>query len=190
MERLWYKVASRSVELGDFALGLRASACLQMCLGRRNGDDLAKGIRSGADCALVLVSDGEEDDLRLRSFAPPGVTPPMALAKLVSGAGLNACRCCLEVGSREALTLMTEELSLSAGLWIDRVSELGDGATAGEHTAVEKVSKCPRFLNRIFCTIARVEMPSSAWFGLSLSCVLLYSAVCLRSLGDHSVCTR
>lgn len=137
MERLWYKVASRSVELGDFALGLRASACLQLCLDQRNGDELAKAVQSGADCALVLVSEGEQDDLRLRSFAPPGVTPPMALAKLVSGAGLNACRCCLEVGSREALSLMTEELSLSAGRWIDRVSELGDGATAGEHTAVE-----------------------------------------------------
>lgn len=134
MERLWYKVASRSVELGDFALGLRASACLQLCLDQRKGGDLVQG---GAECSLVLASEGEEDDLRLRSFAPPGATTPIALAKLVSGASLNACRCCLEVGSREALWLMAEELSLGAGRWIDRVSELGDGATAGEYTAAE-----------------------------------------------------
>lgn len=141
MERLWYKVASRSVELGDFALGLRASACLQMCLDRRKGDDVAKGVESGVDCALVLVSQSGEDHLQLRSFAPPGATTPMALAKLISGANLNACRCCLEVGSREALRLMTGELSLGAGRWMDRVSELGDGTTAGECTAVEGVKR-------------------------------------------------
>lgn len=153
MERLWYKVASRSVEVGDFALGLRASACLQMCLDQRQGDDLGTRVQSGADGALLLVSEGGEDELWLRSFAPPGATTPMALAKLVSGASLNACRCCLEVGSREALVLMTKELSLGAGRWIDTVSELGDIATAGKYTAVagDKISQdhCHIFVRKL-----------------------------------------
>lgn len=137
MERLWYKVASRSVELGDFELGLRASACLQMCLDRRKGDDLANGARrveDEASCSVVLDSDGEGEALRLRSFAPPGASSSVALAKLVSGASLNACRCCLEVGTRETLRLLTGQLGRDVGRWIDRVSELGDGATAGECT--------------------------------------------------------
>lgn len=140
MERLWYKVASRSVVLADYALGLRASACLQTCLDQRKGDDLAKrdgGVENGASSSVVLDSEGEEEALRLRSFAPPGASSSVALAKLVSGASLNACRCCLEVGTRETLRLMTGELGRSAGGWIDRVSELGDGATAGECTAEE-----------------------------------------------------
>lgn len=142
MERLWYKVASRSVELGDYALGLRASACLQTCLDQRTGDDLADGagsVESGAGCSVVLDSEGkgEVEALRLRSFAPPGTSSLVALAKLVSGASLNACRCCLEVGTRDTLRLMTGELGRSAAGWIDRVGELGDGATAGECTAQE-----------------------------------------------------
>lgn len=136
MERLWYKVASRSVELGDFLLGLRASACLQTCLDQRKGDDLA--IRGGGDggkdkagCCLVIASKADGEDLRLRSFRSPGASGSMALAKLVSGACLNACRCCLEVASIGALRLLVGELGRSAGRWIDRVSELGDDATAG-----------------------------------------------------------
>lgn len=141
MERLWYKVTSRSVELGDFALGLRASACLQVCLGQREGggggDRLADGARdidNGASCSVVLASEGggEDEALRLRSFAPPGASRSVALAKLVSGASLNACRCCLEVGTAETLRLMTGGLGRGAGRWIDRVGELGDDATAGE----------------------------------------------------------
>lgn len=142
MERLWYKVASRSVELADFALGLRASACLQVCLDQREGDDLAKparGVDNGAGCSVVVDSEGEGEAVRLRSFAPPGASSSVALAKLVSGASLNACRCCLEVGTRETLRLMVGELGGSAGRWIDRVSELGDDATAGECTADEGI---------------------------------------------------
>ncbi|CAM9094265.1 unnamed protein product [Ectocarpus sp. 4 AP-2014] len=138
MERLWYKVASRSVELGDFLLGLRASACLQTCLDQRKGDDLA--IRGGgdrgknkADCCVVIVSKADGEDLRLRSFRSPGASGSMALAKLVSGACLNACRCCLEVGSIGALRLLAGELGRSAGRWIDRVTELGDDATADSY---------------------------------------------------------
>eukprot|EP00903_Cladosiphon_okamuranus_P012531 g11734.t1 len=142
MERLWYKVASRSVELGDFALGLRASACLQTCLDQRKGDDLAVragGVEDGASCSIVLDSGSEGEtktsklQLRLRSFAPPGASSSVALAKLVSGASLNACRCCLEVGTRDTLRLLTGELGRSAGRWIDRVSDLGDGATADSY---------------------------------------------------------
>ncbi len=140
MERLWYKVASRSVELGDFPLGLRASACLQMCLDQRKGEDLASGSAAGDTDdggvedlrSLELGSKDQGEGLRLRSFGRPGAKSSIALAKLVSGASLNACRCCLEVGSREALRLMVGELGRGAGGWIDRVSELGDGATAGE----------------------------------------------------------
>ncbi|CAM9203574.1 unnamed protein product [Ectocarpus fasciculatus] len=138
MERLWYKVASRSVELGDFVLGLRASACLQTCLDQRKGDDLA--IRGGgvggedkADCFLVIASKANGEDLRLRPFRSPGASGSMALAKLVSGACLNSCRCCLEVASTEALRLLAGELGRSAGRWIDRVSELGDDATADSY---------------------------------------------------------
>lgn len=146
MERLWYKVASRSVELGDFALGLRASACLQLCLDQRKGDELTSGVggvENGANsCSIVvLASECEGEALRLRSFAPPGSSSSVPLAKLVSGASLNACRCCLEVGTRETLKLMTGELGRGAGRWIDRVSELGDGATAGECTAEESIEK-------------------------------------------------
>lgn len=139
MERLWYKVVSRSVELGHFTLGLHASACLQMCLDQREGDELTTGgiggAENGASCSIVLASEGEEEALRLRSFPRPGASSSMALAKLVSGASLNACRCCLEVGTRDTLGLMTGELGRGAGGWIDRVSELGDDATAGECTA-------------------------------------------------------
>lgn len=140
MERLWYKVVSRSVELGDFERGLCASAFLQLCLDRREGDDLIAtvgGAEDQADCCVVLVpAGGNEEELRLRPFASPGASGSMALAKLVSGASLNACRCCLEVGSREALKLMVGELGRVAGRWIERVGELGDDATAGECTYV------------------------------------------------------
>ena len=144
MERLWYKVASRCVELGDYALGLRAAACLQACLDQRRGDDLAGGaggVENGDGCSVALGPDGEEGALRLRSFVPPGASSSVALAKLVSGASLNACRCCLEVGTRDTLRLMTGELGRSAGGWIDRVSELGDAATAGECTAQKGYEK-------------------------------------------------
>ncbi|CAM9553518.1 unnamed protein product [Ectocarpus sp. 6 AP-2014] len=138
MERLWYKVASRSVELGDFLLGLRASACLQTCLDQRKGDDFAMrgggdGGKDKADCCLVIVSKADGEDLRLRSFRSPGASGSMALAKLVSGACLNACRCCLEVASIGTLRLLAGELGRSAGRWIDRVSELGDDATADSY---------------------------------------------------------
>lgn len=148
MERLWYKVASRSVELGDFVLGLRASACLQTCLDQRKGDDLAiRGRGDGGkdkdkpDCCLVIVSKADGEDLRLRSFRLPGASGSMALAKLVSGACLNACRCCLEVASIGALRLLAGELGRSAGRWIDRVSELGDDATAGTKNTHGKKKK-------------------------------------------------
>lgn len=156
MERLWYKVASRSVELGDFDLGLRASACLQACLDQRKGDDLTSGVggaEDGASCSVVLASEREEEALRLRPFAPPGPTSSVALAKLVSGASLNACRCCLEVGTTETLRLMTGELGRGAGRWIDRVSELGDGATAGEITTKEGIERyfgCGGVYNVVF----------------------------------------
>ncbi|CAM9350003.1 unnamed protein product [Ectocarpus sp. 13 AM-2016] len=138
MEKLWYKVASRSVELGDFLLGLRASACLQMCLDQRKGDDFAirgggDGGKDKADCCLLIVSKADGEDLRLRSFRSPGASGSMALAKLVSGACLNACRCCLEVASIGALRLLAGELGRSAGRWIDRVSELGDDAIADSY---------------------------------------------------------
>eukprot|EP00752_Nemacystus_decipiens_P006406 g5770.t1 len=136
MERLWYKVASRSVELGDYELGLCASACLQTCLDQRNGGDLmngAGGVGGEAGCSVGVGSEGEEGGLRLSSFAPPGASCSVALAKLMSGASLNACRCCLEVGTRDTLRLMTGELSRSASGWIDRVGELGDDATADSY---------------------------------------------------------
>lgn len=134
MERLWYKVVSRSVELRDFERGLYASAFLQMCLDRREGDDLIRKVGDRADCCLVLVpTGGQEEEVHLRPFASPGSSGSMALAKLVAGASLNACRCCLEVGSREALRMMVGELGRVAGRWIERVGKLGDDATAGEY---------------------------------------------------------
>ena len=87
----------------------------------------------GAGC-LVAVGEGEGkgEALRLGPFTRPVAGSSMDVAKLVSGASLNACRCCLEVGSREALGLMTGRLGRSAGAWIDLVCELGDRVKAGE----------------------------------------------------------
>lgn len=135
LEKLWYQIIARSVDLGEFMLGLSASASLQTCLSERHGDATRGGedYPEGARC-LVVVGQGEAKGsaLRLGPFMRPAAGTSMDVAKLVSGASLNACRCCLEVGSREALGLMTGKLGRSAGAWIDLVSELGDGTRAGE----------------------------------------------------------
>lgn len=80
----------------------------------------------------MLVGEGGGDDLRLCAFTLPRKDFSLDVAKLVSGASLNACRCCLEVASKEALCLMVGELGSSAGVWINRVSELGEATKAGE----------------------------------------------------------
>ncbi|CAM9232965.1 unnamed protein product [Hapterophycus canaliculatus] len=158
MERLWYKVVSRSVELGDFERGLHASVFLQMCLARREGGELiarAGEAQDKAECCLVLVAgDGDEEGLRLRPFASPGASSSMALAKLVSGASLNACRCCLEFSSREALRLMVGELGRVAGRWIERVGELGDDATADSYRGL--------LFKQLWLGCAALEKPSLA----------------------------
>ncbi|CAM9140010.1 unnamed protein product [Scytosiphon promiscuus] len=160
MERLWYKVVSRSVELRDFKRGLHASAFLQICLDRREEDDLiVRGGRSQeqdeeeADSCLLLGSaDGDEVEVRLRAFASPGASGSMALAKLMGGASLNACRCCLEVGSREALRLMVGELGRVAGRWVERVGELGDDHTADSYRGL--------LFKQLWLGCAALEKPS------------------------------
>lgn len=150
MEKLCYQAIARGVDLGEFGLGLRAAAFLQMCLRQRDsgtpgattprndGTPSAAGSATdGPHAQLYLTLDEGEGGSRLRlcSFAPPGTNAneSVDVAKLVSGASLNACRCCLEVGSREALGLMVGALGRSAGVWIKRVGELGEAAKAGEY---------------------------------------------------------
>lgn len=137
LEKLWYQIIARSVDLGEFVLGLAASASLQACFNERRGG-VADGVEEDSEGAGFLVvvgeaeGEGEGESLRLGPFTCPGATSSMGLATLVSGASLNACRCCLEVGSMQALGLMTGKLGRSAEAWICVVSELGDGAKAGE----------------------------------------------------------
>lgn len=133
VEKLWYHAIARSVDLGQFTLGLRASASFQACLSERHREATrhAEGDPDAAEY-LVLAEEVDGGSLRLRSFARPGASSSLDLATLVSGASLNTCRCCLEVGSRQALGLLVAELGRSAGVWIDRVSELGQTAKAGE----------------------------------------------------------
>lgn len=137
LEKLWYQVIARSVDLGEFMLGLGASASLQTCLNERHGG-AALGSEEHPEGAACLVVGGEGEGkhkggaLRLGPFTRPAPGSSMDVAKLVSGASLNACRCCLEVGSMGALALMTGRLGRSAGAWIDLVSELGDVTKAGE----------------------------------------------------------
>lgn len=135
LEKLWYQIIARSVDLGEFVLGLGASASLQTCLNERHGDAACGGEKGleGDGCLVVIgQGEGKGEALRLGPFTRPVAGSSMDVAKLVSGASLNACRCCLEVGSRETLGLMTGKLGRSAGAWIDVVGELGDGAKAGE----------------------------------------------------------
>lgn len=148
MEKLWYQIIARSVDLREFTLGLRASASLQLCLGERYGDVAigTGGDSDGAVC-LTLPKGGEAaaELLRLRPFGPlAGAGGSLDVAKVVSGASLNACRCCLEVGSRETLRLMAGELGRSAGVWIDTICELGDGAKAGECCSAPSVAQLTR----------------------------------------------
>lgn len=133
IEKLWYQAIARSVELGEYTLGLRASASLQNCLDT-SGVHAIRGAKHEVhdpECAILRGSD-EDDDILLRAFAPPRVGTSLETAKLVTGASLNTCRCCLEVGSRDALLLVTGELGHSAALWIGLVSERGDTTKAGE----------------------------------------------------------
>ena len=135
MEKLWYQAIARCVDLDDFLLGIRATASLQICLNKRwsHGytSDGATRCLEGVQCCPAF--EGAEDDgLILRSFPPPAGNSQLDVALLVSGASLNACRCCLEVGSKEALLLVTGELGRSAGMWVDRVSELGQSAKSGK----------------------------------------------------------
>lgn len=132
IEKLWYQVIARSVDLGDFALGLRASASLQACLNDNEGHVTCRtGGGYDGDGWLMLPSESEGDDLRLGPFAPPETSASLEVARIVSGASLNACRCCLELGSSGSLRLMMQGLGCSAGKWIGRVCDLGDAAKAG-----------------------------------------------------------
>lgn len=81
---------------------------------------------------LALRGENGGEMLRLSSFEQPSAKDSLDVAKLVSGASLNTCRCCLEVGSKEALVLTVEELGRSASAWIDSVGQLGERAKAGE----------------------------------------------------------
>lgn len=147
MEKLCYQAIARSVDLGDFVLGLRAAALLQTYLRQRerrgpgakipisatdSADSAAGAPRVGLGLVVELPAENGGDSLRLRSFEEPCGTDSLDVAKLVSGASLNTCRCCLEVGSKEALGLTVEGLGCSASAWIDRVGELGETAKAGE----------------------------------------------------------
>lgn len=144
MEKLCYQAIARGVDLGDFVLGLRAAALLQTYLRQRERRALATNIPiSAADSAagaprvglgLVVELRGENggEPLRLCSFEEPRGTDSLEVAKLVSGATLNTCRCCLEVGSKETLGLTVEGLGRSASAWVDRVGELGETAKAGK----------------------------------------------------------
>lgn len=144
MEKLCYQAIARCVDVGDFVLGLRAAALLQTCLRQREGGmpgtTASKVISAAADAAgsphvepfLALHGENGGEALRLCSFERPSVKDSVDVAKLVSGGSLNTCRCCLEVGSKEALALTVEGLGRSASAWIDRVSQLGEGAKAGE----------------------------------------------------------
>lgn len=133
MEKLWYQAIARCVDLGEFSLGLRATASLQICLNKRH---------IYADCGETSSSDGLEcwptfensggDRLLLHPFPRPARNSPLDLATLVSGASLNVCRCCLEVGSKETLLFVTGELGRSSWMWIDRVCGLGESDKAGK----------------------------------------------------------
>lgn len=138
MEKLSYQAIARSVDLGEFSLGLHAAAYLQTSLHQFKGDAAYVDADTREDSCLSLGGmDGKSDCsvLRLRSFAPPNVSrgDSLELAKLISGASLNTCRCALEVGSMEALGLIVGSLGHSAGKWINRVSHHGEVAKAGEH---------------------------------------------------------
>lgn len=133
--KLWYQAIVRSVDLKEFTLGLRAAAYLQACLDKYYGGapsaDKVAGDRDESTC-LTLVGEGGDDELHLCAFTLPLADCSLDVAKLVSGASLNACRCCLGVASKDALCLMVGELGSSAGVWVDRVSGLGEAAKAGE----------------------------------------------------------
>lgn len=139
VEKIWYQIVARSVDLGEYTLGLRASASLQMC-NKQLQANLPGGSGGKPSETKYLELEKEDKDasgtLRLLAFAPPGTSASLDIAKLVSGASLNACRCCLEVGTREALRLLTGELGGSAGMWVERVKELGDSAKAGKFGAL------------------------------------------------------
>lgn len=149
MEKLVYQAIARSVDLGAFSLGLRAAAFLQTLLRQRSRDSTgialgrvshraeAGAVKLDGDTCFVLVGEDDESvrsTLYLRSFEHPDTTgcDSLEIAKLVSGACLNTCRCCLEVGRVEVLELMVGELGRSAGIWINKVSELGEVTKAGE----------------------------------------------------------
>lgn len=149
MEKLCYQAIARSIDHGAFAVGLRAAAFLQMILLRRpDGDsrgaeeedrsaiEEGAAARDSGSCLCLDPGDGTGfgGALQLGPFAPPKASRSYSLevAKLVSGASLNTCRCCLELGSVEAWRLMLGELGRSAALWIERVSELGEVGKAGE----------------------------------------------------------
>lgn len=145
IEKLCYQAVARSVDLSEFFVGLRAAALLQTCLRQHGGGTAGTAVipslcptdsaAGGPHSELFLSLDGGgigDDWSRLYSFDAPGAEDSVEVAKLVSGASLNTCRCCLEVGSKEALELIGGGLGRSAGLWIDRVGELGEASKAGE----------------------------------------------------------
>ncbi|CAM9399629.1 unnamed protein product, partial [Discosporangium mesarthrocarpum] len=79
----------------------------------------------------VVCVEGAGDTVEtVGVFHPPGRGCSLELAKLVSGASLNACRCCLELGSRDSLQLALGRLSGCSVAWINLVAELGEGAKA------------------------------------------------------------